>query len=293
MPSPRVQLLAVVVLVVSPVGVPAQTPSPAPAPLTAEQRTAEIRKMNWLEGKQPLTRSKSTLALPDGFGMVRDAEARRMDMLINGVGDDELEAIVSGNKGTVYFSYVDAGYVTDDDWSNVDASGMIDDIKSGTEEANAERESQGLGRMHVTGWLQQPVFDKPTKTVHWAIEGTADDGAWVNAIALKLGRYGYERITWATAPEDYRPTGGTTDVMLAAQNFDSGARYEDHVSADKLAGYGIGALVATVAGVKIAQVLGFGAILLFAKKFIVLIIAGVAAAFGAVRRFFGGSRKQS
>jgi len=288
-PSYRSTLLAALVILL-PVAAAGQAPSPA-APLTMEQRYAEIRQMNWLGGKQPLASSKTMLALPDGFTMVRDAEARRMDNLLNGDTDDELEAIVHGGKGTVYFSYVDAGYVTDDDWSSVDATAMMDDIRKSTDEGNDERKSQGLAELRVTGWLQQPVFDKATKTVHWAIEGSADDGPFVNAIALKLGRYGYERITWATAPADYQPTGGTSDVMLAAQSFDSGARYEDHISADKIAGFGVGALVASVAGVKLAKVLGFGAVILLVKKFGVVLLAGCAAAFGAVRRWLTGKKK--
>jgi uncharacterized membrane-anchored protein len=290
MPLHRSPLVAVLLALV-PLTAFAQIAPNAAAPLTAEQRRAEVKRLSWTTGTQSLAQSKSTLALPDGFQMVRDADAIRLNTLVNGTTANGLEAIVRDNKSVVYFYYADAGYVTDDDWSSVDPAAMIEQIKSGTEQDNTERQNQGLPALHVTGWLQQPVFDKATNTVHWAIQAESAGGSLVNAITLKLNRYGYERINWATDLANYTPTGGTADIMLAAQNFDTGARYEDHVSADNVAGYGIGALVATVAGVKLAKVFGLGALLLLGKKFLVVIIAGCAAAFSAVKRFLMAKKR--
>jgi uncharacterized membrane-anchored protein len=290
MPLRRSPLVAVFLALIPLTAHAQKAPDGAP-PLSAEQRRAEVQRLNWMTGTQPLTQSKSTLALPDGFQMVRDADALRLHTLLNGTTGTGPEAIVHDNKSVVYFYYADAGYVTDDDWSSVDPAAMIEQIKSGTEQENAARQNQGLPALHVIGWLQQPVFDKATNTVHWAIQAEAAGTSLVNAITLKLSRYGYERINWATDLANYTPTGGTADIMLAAQHFDTGARYEDHVSADKVAGYGIGALVATVAGVKLAKVFGLGALLLLGKKFIVVIIAGCAAAWSAVKRFLTGRKR--
>lgn len=289
--APARSLLALLVLA-WPVGALAQQDA-RPDALTQEQRQAEIRQLGWLSGSQHLDSSKSILALPDGFRLVKNADAKRLDELINAHSASEVEAIVVGDHGLIYFTHTDDGYVTEDDWSSVDVKAMIDQISQGTEAGNAQRQAQGLPPVHVAGWLQEPVFDKDNNMVHWAIQATEDGGdALVNAVTLKLDRYGYERINWATSLAEYTPTGGAADVMLAAQSFEPGARYSDHVSADKVAGYGIGALVATVAGVKLAKVLGFGALILLAKKFLVVIIAGIGAAFAAVKRLFS-SRKQS
>src|SRR6266446_5681931 len=49
------------------------------------------------------------------------------------------------------------GYVAVDDWADVDPVKMLDAIRENTEEANAERRQQGVGEMHVVGWLQRPT----------------------------------------------------------------------------------------------------------------------------------------
>ena len=75
----------------------------------------------------------------------------------------------------------------------------------------------------------------------------------VNSVAIKLGRHGYEKFTWVTAKETYVAKGGMLDRIVAAQSFNQGARYQDYVTGDKLAGYGIAALVGTVAGATLVK----------------------------------------
>jgi uncharacterized membrane-anchored protein len=133
MPLHRSPLVAVLLALV-PLTAFAQIAPNAAAPLTAEQRRAEVKRLSWTTGTQSLAQSKSTLALPDGFQMVRDADAIRLNTLVNGTTANGLEAIVRDNKSVVYFYYADAGYVTDDDWSSVDPAAMIEQINSGTEQ---------------------------------------------------------------------------------------------------------------------------------------------------------------
>jgi hypothetical protein len=74
-----------------------------------------------------------------------------------------------------------------------------------------------------------------------------------------------------------------------AAEFDQGARYADYMLGDAKAEYGVAGLVAAGVGVAAAKKLGLLAVILaFGKKFIVLIIAGLALLGGVFRRFFGG-----
>ena len=54
--------------------------------------------------------------------------------------------------------------------------------------------------------------------------------------------------------------------LIHQYSFDPGFRFSDYVQGDKLAGYGIAALVGTAAGATIAKTVGFGAILLLFKE---------------------------
>jgi uncharacterized membrane-anchored protein len=260
--------------------------------LTDEQRTAEFNNMHWVsDTTQKLSDSNSTIVLPPGYMMVVGAEAERFVFLANGVHESTTEAAVvnTGNYDSVIFEFIDDGYVTSDDWNEVDAVSMLDSIKQSTADANTDRRKQGIEELTVIGWLQEPTLDRQTNTVFWAIEGAgAESGPVVNAIALRLGRFGYERLNWITSPEQYKSAGTDLDVMLRAHSFDPGARYVDYVSGDKVAGYGIASLVAAVAGAKLAKAAGVGAILLLLKKFmgvaIVAVVAVLAGAWRAITR---------
>jgi uncharacterized membrane-anchored protein len=73
--------------------------------------------------------------------------------------------------------------------------------------------------------------------------------------------------------------------------FDSGHRYADYKKGtDKLAAYGLGALVGGGIAAKAGLFAKLGVVLLAAKKFI---IAGVVAVSAAVKKFFGGGKDKT
>jgi uncharacterized membrane-anchored protein len=254
--------------------------------LTDQQRTDAIIHLNWLQaGTYKLPASNSTIALPEGYSMVRGEDARRL-LTLAAEADDATEAVVMSPqfKDEIVFENTSEGYVAVDDWADVDPVKMLDTIRENTEEANAERRRQGLDELHVVGWLQRPTLDRNTATVYWALEGADADHHVVNSIALRLGRDGYERVNWIVDKADYQPVGGQLDVMLRSHSFDQGHQYADHTSGDKVAMYTIAGLVAAVAGAKVAKVAGGVALLVLLKKFGVLIFAVGAAVIAATSR---------
>jgi uncharacterized membrane-anchored protein len=264
---------------------PASTPDPA---------AVAIRAMHWSNGPQRLSASQSNIVPPSQVFMIRGDEAQKYDKLVNGEADEDTEGIAQDAKtgDVVYFEYKDAGYVTVDDWTKVDPSGMLQSIKDGTDAGNEDRKSNGLAALHVLDWVQKPTYDSSSKTVRWAISAKADDSPVpiVNSIALILGRHGYEKLTWVTQQSSYVSRGGMLDHMVVAQHFNQGARYQDYVSGDKLAGYGIAALVGTVAGATLVKTGAFVAILLALKKLWFLVIAGLVGAWRWVSQRMKGTQ---
>ena len=163
-------------------------------------------------------------------------------------------------------------------------------LKEKTEDGNDERIKNGSDAIHIDGWIQKPAFDAVRKSVRWVVGLHGAHGSFVNAVALALGRHGYERFTLASSGTD--PQGDAALLAAAAKDyrFDRGFQFSDYVRGDKLAGYGIAALVGTAAGATIAKTVGFGAILLLIKKFFVLILAGLAGGFSYLKRVFGGNK---
>ena len=104
------------------------------------------------------------------------------------------------------------------------------------------------------GWRQKPTFNEDLHTVSWAIEAQDSNGGRVaNFVALKLGRYGIERIVWVVDPSKI---GDKSDLLLAINNhqFDTGARYADYVAGTEHEWtYGVAGLVAGALGVKLLK----------------------------------------
>lgn len=264
------------------------------AALTAEQREAETQKLGWIQepGDYALVLSHSRIRLPEGYTLLLGADAARYDELWNGYESPNTEAIVFSDTDNtlVYFIYEDAGHVTEDDWSDVDADDFLQQLKDGDAEANLQRRNAGLDEYYTDNWREKPHFDTATKTAYWAIELFNPKSRWMNATAIRLARTGYHRIIWVGDTEQFQSASGSLDTLIAMHDYDAGNRYGDYVDGDKLAGYGIGALAATVLGVKLGKGV-FAAILagilLFGKKIAVVVavlVAGIAAWLGRRRR---------
>ena len=251
---------------------------------------AAVRALDWKAGgPQTLAASKSVVTVPDGYRMVVGDDARRLLELAGNPADPEIEAdvVTPGFEQEVMFEFFNVGFVTVDDWGDVDPGEMISAIRENTENENKNREARGVSPIHVVGWLKEPTLDRASNAVYWAIE--ADDGGptrLVNSIALKLGRSGYEKLIWITDKNSYKPQGGALDVLRDAHTFNTGSRYSDYVTGDRLAGYGVAALVGAVAGAKLLKVGVLTVALLFLKKFAVLAVVAAGAVMGFFKRLF-------
>jgi uncharacterized membrane-anchored protein len=218
------------------------------AALTTDEEVGALKQLPWVRtaGIYTLPISGSKLALPQGDIAVFGAHAQRAYKLLgNPVERSELEAFVVGDTDRdqiqiVTFESHSTGYIGLDDWTQLDPTALLDAIRRGTEAENQQRRQQGISGLHVRGWLQPPTLDRNTATVYWAITADEDDMATtnVNAVALRLGRSGYERLTWIGTQGQYQATGNQLDTMLRAHSFAPGSAYADHISTDKMAGYG-------------------------------------------------------
>jgi uncharacterized membrane-anchored protein len=282
----NVTRLAAATLMLGAVCADAQQISDSP-PGANERRAAEIGKLNWLhEGKLQLALSNSTLSLPVGYHAVLGTDANRLVELVNAQSEKIADAyLIDPTSGSeMVIEYVDSGYITLDDLSEMNPTKMLQDIKDATEDGNSARRAAGINEMHVTGWLQQPTFDRSTNTAYWALGATSGGGGLVNAIALRLGRNGYEKFIWITSPDQFSYVGGMLDVVLRTHSFDAGYRYSDHIGTDKVAGYGIAALVGAAAGAKAVKIAAAGGLILLLKKLWFLPIVLIGVVWGAIKK---------
>jgi uncharacterized membrane-anchored protein len=266
----------------------------APYPATQEAYDAEIAKLRWKKGPGTfvLGDSHARVGLPQGIEILTGADAERMAYLFNGIELPETVAVAQSrtSDAIIYVDYLAEGFVTDDDWSDVDPDALLEDISAANEAANGERARNGFAPMHTIGWLIPPTYDPDKNMARWAIELEEDGERFANIQVIKLGRRGYHQITWAGPLHGAEGTPRFLQAMIDSHSYDDGFRYADYIEGDQLAGFGIGALVAASAvGSKpgkgvIAAIVG-GAILI-AKKAWFVVLGGLAALGALFKRLF-------
>lgn len=238
-------------------------------------------------------RNQATLKLPEGYGFVPTREATElMEAMGNDVGADFIGLILPLAEDQDWIVSVDfdpAGYINDEDARHWKADELLSNLKEGTEAGNARRIKLGITPLEVTRWIEPPSYDSATQRLVWSAEAR-DKGApagadnTVNYNTYVLGREGYvslDLITTTSAVEAQKPM---AKRLLGEVAFVDGKRYADFdASTDKVAAYGLAALVGGVAVKKLGLLAVIGAFL--AKSF-KLIVVGVVAIGAAIRKFF-------
>jgi len=242
-----------------------------------------------------------TLMLPEGYLFLDKANAAKMMERAGNKPDDDTVGVIArdGASWWILVSYDAEGYIKDDDAQKMDNDEILKTIKDGTEAANKYRQERGFPAVHVDGWTESPHYDRSVHHLVWAIQGTSSRGSSVNFNTRVLGRYGYASLNLIDRADRINDSKVEVQKMLAATTFNSGARYQDvDVKHDKVAEYGLAALVAGGAGavglklVKVGLLAKFGgkliALLIAGKKALVLLFVGAGA---GIKRLLGIKKK--
>jgi uncharacterized membrane-anchored protein len=246
----------------------------------------------WTKG--PFTGSLGSHAqidVPEGAFFL-DAAATRAFLQANEniPSGDELGAVVrpveDGHSWFALFTFSDEGYVKDTDKDAIDADALLADMKKGNVQANEERKKRGWTPFVLEGWQTKPYYDSATHNLTWSIRGASPgETATINHSVRLLGRRGVMSVQLVADQDGIAATTGEFNEILKGFSYKPGERYAEFRQGDKMAGYGLAALIgggAAAAAVKTG-------LLQKAWKFLVVIAV---AAFGALKKLFGGSREE-
>jgi len=249
---------------------------------------AQADKIPWVKGPtKGVLGTEASIGVPAGClftGM--DGVKVFLEVTENPVSGNERGVVMCQSDATpdpwfVLFSYDQSGYVRDDEGSNLDADAILASVRSGTEAANRERKRRGWGTLSVDGWTTKPFYDRASNNLTWAIEAHDNTGArTVNHSVRLLGRGGVMHADLVTTPNQLAGLVPTFNGMIGGFTYQPGHKYAEWRPGDKVAAYGLTALVAGGAGVALAK---SGLLVKFWK----LIIAGIAAAAAALKRMWG------
>jgi len=292
-------LMAAIVLCASTTRADAATPpsgEPAKPQQTAAQFMATLKPQH---GTIDLPGGVATLSLNDDFYYLTPDDTERLivDGWGNPPGIKTLGMIVpqatnpmSRGGWGVLVSYNDDGYVSDENAAKIDYSEMLKQMQDDDVENNNERRKQGYAGLQLLGWAEPPRYDDQSHKMYWARELKADNASenTLNYSIRVLGREGVLELNAIAAMSDLPTIQREMPHVLAFANFTDGNRYADYdAGTDKLAKYGLAALVAGGIATKAGLFAKLGLLLLAAKKFLVV---GAVIAAGFIRRFF--SRKK-
>ena len=283
---------------------PALAEEPASAD-DAQQREAARQfeaSLRFKQGEITLPGGIAALQVPAGFRYVGPDDARRVleEGWGNPKGDGTLgmlfpaEVLVVGADGWgVVITYEEDGHVTDTDADSIDYDELLADMREGVAAENDARRDGGYEAIELVGWAAKPHYDKAARKLYWAKELKFGDRAdhTLNYNIRILGRKG---VLVLNAVSDMGQLGKVERDMqqvLAFTNFTAGNRYEDFdASIDKVAAYGLGALIAGGVAAKTGMLAKLLALLVAFKKFIIL---GAVVAAGAIGKVLFGRKDQS
>lgn len=263
--------------------------------LAAGVAAQEGSGINWQKGPT-LGRlgDVAEIQVPEGYLFTDKTGAMRLlELTQNPTNGREVGALVPDREGAdgswfVIFEFHDTGYVKDDEKDELDADAILQSLQEGTEAANETRKQRGWELFHVVGWEKPPFYDERTKNLTWAIRGRTSGGAEVsesvNYSVRILGRRGTMNVDLVLSPHMVAGTVPEFDNLLGGFNYVQGQTYAEWVPGDKVAAYGLTALVAGGAGAALAK----AGIL---QKFWKLIVAGIVALLAGIKKLWASFRR--
>ena len=256
--------------------------------------------LNYQKGEITLRDGLARIHVPPGFRYINAADSNTVLSKIWGNPPNTStlgmlvpsDLSVAGQDGWgVIITYDEDGYVKDDDAAKIDYTKLLKEMQESTHAGNAEREKEGYAPIELVGWATPPRYDKATHKMYWAKElkfGNSPESTLNYNIRI-LGGKGVLVLNAVASMGQLREIEQAAPQILAMVDFQQGNRYVDfNKSTDKVATYGIAALVAGGVLAKVGAFKALIPILLAAKKFVIVGIVAVVAFF---KRLFG--RKQT
>lgn len=235
------------------------------------------------------------LHVPEDYYFLNGEDSERVlvDVWGNPPGQEVLGMLFSekytpfdSDAWAVTVEYSEEGYVSDEDAAEIDYDELLMSMQKDTQDANPDRLRAGYGAVELLGWAEPPHYDASAHKLYWAKEIRFDDAeeTILNYEIRSLGRQGVLSMTFIAATPQLSEINNSRDTVLAMAEFKPGHTYADFdPSIDKVAAYGIGALIAGKVAAK-AGLLAGGLLLL--KKFGVFILLALAGGLGKLKKLF-------
>ncbi len=246
----------------------------------------EFTSLNWKRGPATVEfAGRASLQYDEKHLSLGSDQTNRALELLGNLPSNETRYIF-GRTDYGWFAVLNftaSGYIKDDE--TIDADQLLKTLQEGNSKANEERKRLGLRTMELIGWSVPPHYNKETKRLEWGTK-LREEGhkeLTVNYTSRLLGRSGYFSSTLVTEEARLNTHISEYNKVLSKFEFNAGEKYSEFKEGDKVADYGLAALVAGGAAAAVVKSKGLW-------KVIGLGVLAALAAVGAfLKRFF--SRK--
>jgi uncharacterized membrane-anchored protein len=249
---------------------------------------SKISALEWQRG--PTTgqvSDKASLKLDSGLAML-DMQNSDKFLQINGNPPSATRNVIAAEGWFAAFQFEPVGYVKDDE--KIDADALLKQIQEGNAQGNEERKKQGYPELVADGWYMPPHYDPDTKRLEWALKLHSGADTILNYTVRLLGRTGVESATLVSSPATLERDIKSFKKALEGFDFNSGERYSEFKQGDRVAEFGLAALVAGGAAA-VATKAGFwkvlaGSLAAFWKVIAAFCVAGWA----GIRKFLSRNK---
>ena len=260
-------------------------------PLMAQSEDApSSQPIPWISGPNTGELAEwATLTVPAGFSFTgQNGASRVMELTGNLPSGTEVGVIIPDSSSWfVVFSFDACGYVADDEKADLDANEMLKSMKEHSIESNKERVRRGMDELFIVGWKLPPYYDSSTHNLQWAF--TVRDTSnllSVNFNTRLLGRDGVMEVMLAADPDSLDVIKPVLASLLSGFSFKTGRAYSEFRDGDKMAEYGLTALVVG-GGAAVAAKSG---LFKYLWKLIIVVVAGGSA---FVKKLFSRRRDET
>ena len=269
----------------------------------AAEAPPDVPEINFAyqRGDIVLPNKVATLHLGERYRYLDAAETNRLLMAWGNESDLTTQGAIipadvdpmTDTGWAVILSYADDGHVDDSDAAEIDYAELLKGMQEGTEEHNKARREAGYPAVKLLGWAETPRYDAATKKLYWAKEFKFEDSdaSTLNYDVRVLGREGVLSMNAVAGMHQLAQIKADMGPLIEVAEFNPGHRYaEFDASTDRMAEYGLGALIAGGVAAKLGLFAKIGAFLLAFKKFVFI---GLIALGGLVARLFGRKKEET
>ena len=257
-------------------------------------KNSPMDRLSWIQGPTNVSLAgRATLKIPKGF---RFLEAKGAQEFLKKTGNrpsgQETGLLMhTQDEWWVILEFEETGYVKDDEKKELDADKLIGSYRQATESMNESRQERGTPPIRIVGWHVAPNYNDITKNLEWSVEAESGGEKFVNYNVRLLGRKG---VTKVTLIEDRTHVDATLPLfreILRSHQYSGGESYAEYRQGDRIAQYGLGALVLGGAAAAAAKFGLFAPLILFIKKAWKVVAAAVVGAVMWIKNLITGRNK--